>query len=143
VSPEVPHPELDTVYRLHKIVGSTKRITTVLLFDDRHQYTTGVAASAVSPLNEIKNAGAERAAVTVESLIAECDEALALAREMRNPTAMVAAIREKGVLSGKRVERSERGAPGEFDWIENASAEELQAFIADKLGIADISAAKH
>src|SRR5262249_18417841 len=94
-------------------------------------------------LNEIKNAGAERAAVTVESLIAECDEALALAREMRNPTAMVAAIKEKGVLSGKRVERSERGAPGEFDWIENASAEELLAFIADKLETTDVSAAKH
>jgi hypothetical protein len=28
-----------------------------------------------------------------------------------------------------RVERSERGSPGEFDWLENASAEELEAFI--------------
>jgi hypothetical protein len=80
-------------------------------------------------LNEIKNAGAKRAGVTVEGLIAECDEALALARELRNPTAMVAAIKEKGVLSGKRVERRESGAPGDFGWIENASAEELQAFI--------------
>ena len=80
-------------------------------------------------LNEIKKAGAERAAVTVEGLIAECDEAMALARELRNPTAMVAAIKEKGILSGKRVERRESGAPGDFEWIENASAEELQAFI--------------
>ena len=30
--------ELGAVYRLHKIVGSTKRITTVLLVNDRHQY---------------------------------------------------------------------------------------------------------
>ena len=80
-------------------------------------------------LIEIKNAGAERAAVSVEGLIAECDEAMALAREVRNPTAMVAAIKEKGILSGKRVERRESGAPGDFEWIENASAEELQAFI--------------
>jgi hypothetical protein len=76
--------------------------------------------------------------VTVEGLIAECDEALA--REMRNPTAMVAAIKEKGILSGKHVERRESGAPGEFDWLENASADELKAFIE---GEPDISAAKH
>ena len=44
-------------------------------------------------------------------------------------------------LSGIRIERSERGAPGEFAWIENASAEELRAFLADKLGATDISAA--
>jgi hypothetical protein len=29
-------------------------------------------------------------------------------------SAAVAAIKEKGVLSGKRVERSERGAPGKL-----------------------------
>jgi hypothetical protein len=46
------------------------------------------------------------------------------------------AIKERGILSGKRVERSERGTPGEFDWIENASAEELLAFI-------ETSVAKH
>jgi hypothetical protein len=49
---------------------------------------------------------------------------------MRNPTAMVTAIKEKGVLSGKRVERSERDSPGEFDRIENAIAEQLEVFIA-------------
>jgi hypothetical protein len=32
-------------------------------------------------------------------------------------------------LSGKRVERRESGAPGDFDWIDNASAEQLEAFI--------------
>jgi hypothetical protein len=30
-------------------------------------------------------------------------------------SAAVAAIKEKGVLSGKRIERAEVGAPGEFD----------------------------
>jgi len=44
-------------------------------------------------------------------------------------SAAVAAIKEKGILSGKRVERCERGSPGEFDWIENASVGELEAFI--------------
>jgi hypothetical protein len=32
-----------------------------------------------------------------------------------------------------RVERAERGGPGEFDWLENMSAEELRAFINDAL----------
>jgi hypothetical protein len=91
--------------------------------------TLSKARDIQARLNEIKSAGADRAAVTVESLIAECDEALALARELRNPTAMVAAIKEKGILSGKRIERSERGERGEFDWIERASDQQLMEFI--------------
>ena len=71
------------------------------------------------------------------------DKTFAQAKEAGQTTAAVAALKEIGVLSGIRIERSERGAPGEFDWIENASAEELLAFIADKLGITDISPAKH
>ena len=55
-------------------------------------------------------------------------------------SAAVAAIKEKDILSGKRVERSERGSPGEFDWLENASADELKAFIEAE---PDISAARH
>ena len=65
------------------------------------------------------------------------------AKEAGQTTAAVAALKEIGVLSGIRIERSERGVPGEFDWIENASAEELRAFLAGELGITDISAAKH
>jgi hypothetical protein len=41
--------------------------------------------------------------------------------------AAVSAIREKGVLSGKRVERSEHGRPGDFEAMTD---EELDAFIA-------------
>jgi hypothetical protein len=91
--------------------------------------TLSKARDIQARLNEIKNAGAERAAVTVESLIAECDEARRIAIEDRNPQAMIAATREKGVLSGKRIERSERGEPGEFDWIERASDQQLVEFI--------------
>ena len=43
---------------------------------------------------------------------------------------MIAAIKEKGVLSGKRVERRESGGPGEFEAIEKMTAAELRAFIA-------------
>jgi len=38
-------------------------------------------------------------------------------------------VKEKGVLSGKRVERRESGAPGEFADLENMTAEQLAEFI--------------
>ena len=68
------------------------------------------------------------------------EQARLSAMESGRYSAAVAAIKEKGILSGKRVERCERGSPGEFDWIENASAGELEAFIE---GEPDISAARH
>jgi hypothetical protein len=44
--------------------------------------------------------------------------------EARQFSAAIAAIKQIVILSGIRIERSERGAPGEFEWIENGSAEE-------------------
>ena len=73
---------------------------------------------------------AQRAAVTVETLLAEAEQCRAMAVESGQIAAAIAAIREKGVLSGKRVERSERGQPGEFEAIENMTAEELQNYLA-------------
>jgi hypothetical protein len=73
--------------------------------------------------------------VTVESLINEAEDARVAAMEAGQFSAAIAAIKEKGVLSGKRVERSERGAPGKFDWLEDLSADELRAFIDGKLDI--------
>jgi hypothetical protein len=80
-------------------------------------------------IKELKGAAAEAAVVTTAGLIAEAEEARLLAMEERNAAAAVAAIREKGVLSGKRIERAERGGPGEFDWLENLSADELREMI--------------
>jgi hypothetical protein len=45
--------------------------------------------------------------------------------------AAVAAVKEKGVLSGKRVERRESGSPGEFAELENMTADELVQFIQE------------
>ena len=36
---------------------------------------------------------------------------------------------------GNRIERLERGAPGEFDWLERLSVEELKALADGKLDI--------
>lgn len=76
---------------------------------------------------ELQERGAKRVEVTVESLIAEAEEARQLALAKGQCAAAVAATREKGVLSGKRIERSEMGKPGDFDRMDD---DELDAFIA-------------
>ena len=86
---------------------------------------------------------AERAAITRQGLIERAERVYEKAVEAKQLSAATAALKEIGVLTGIRIERSERGAPGGFAWIENASAEELEAFIAGELDIAEISSAKH
>jgi hypothetical protein len=49
----------------------------------------------------------------------------------------ISALKELGVLSGKRVERSKRGEPGEFDRM---SDEELRKAVADRAEQLDKSA---
>jgi phage terminase small subunit len=78
--------------------------------------------------------------VTVESLINEAEQARLGAMQAGQYAAAVAAVKEKGVLSGKRVERRESGDPGEFAAIENMTADELRAFITDELEAGGISA---
>jgi hypothetical protein len=50
------------------------------------------------------------------------------------------ALNEKGVLSGKRVERSEIGALGEFDHLSDAERERLPIERAAELGFALVPA---
>jgi hypothetical protein len=71
---------------------------------------------------------ANRAEVTVESLIAEAEEVRKAAFEKGQFAAAIAAIKEKGVLSGKRIERVQTRQPGEF---ENMSDAELLEFLRD------------
>lgn len=82
-------------------------------------------------VTELQEKTAQRAEVTVDSLIAELDRVLSMAFVGDRPqlNAAVAAIKEKGVLSGKRVERSEQGLPGEFTELEHMTADELREFI--------------
>jgi hypothetical protein len=58
-----------------------------------------------------------------------CRRALKIAEEQGSATGMVAAIKEIGILSGKRIERRESGEPGEFEKLEQMSAAELVAYI--------------
>jgi hypothetical protein len=80
-------------------------------------------------------AAAERAVVTRQSLIEKAEAVYKQELEIGQLGAAVAAAKEIGVLTGIRVERSERGAPGEFDWVEKLTVEELRALARGELDI--------
>jgi hypothetical protein len=77
-------------------------------------------------LKEIKGEMAAKAVVTAKSLMDEAEQVRVRAMKSGQLNAAVAAIKEKGVLSGKRVERGEVGGPGAFDHL---SDDELRAEI--------------
>jgi phage terminase small subunit len=89
-------------------------------------------------VRELQERGAARAEVTVESLIREAEEIRKEALAARQFSAAIAAVREKGVLSGKRVERSERGVSGEYADLENMTADELRAVLVEGLEAAGL-----
>ena len=71
--------------------------------------------------------------ITRQRLIEMALEARKGALEAKQYSAAVAATKEIGILSGIRIERSERGMPGEFDELERMSADELRAFVGKTL----------
>ncbi len=70
--------------------------------------------------------------VTVESLSAEFDEARALALGERQASAAVAATTAKAKLHGLMVDRTEKGAPGDF--ASAGSAADVLALVREQLG---------
>jgi len=83
---------------------------------------------------------AERLVVTLESLLEEAEEVRRLAVSDSQYAAAIAAIKEKGVLSGKRIERSEHGEPGEF---ERMSDDELKAAITEQARLLGFEPTQH
>lgn len=57
--------------------------------------------------DEIKDRGSIRAEVTLASLLDEAEQARSLAMKLGQPAAAIAAVKEKGVLSGHRIEKRE------------------------------------
>jgi hypothetical protein len=55
----------------------------------------------------------------------------------------VAAIKEKGVLSGKRIERAEVGAAGEFDALTDDELERALLERVTRLGFVDLGKTQH
>lgn len=76
--------------------------------------TEAIAARVKQINTSVAAAVAHRMEITAESLIDEVDEIKALAIDAGHYAVALNAVREKGILSGKRIERSEQGLPGEF-----------------------------
>jgi len=83
-------------------------------------------------VQELTRKAAEKAKITVETLLRELDDIRQRAMASGQLSAGVAAIKEMGVLSGVRVERKEVGAAGEFDHLSDDELERLlvERFIA-------------
>jgi phage terminase small subunit len=90
--------------------------------------------SVVKRVAELQARTAERAIVTAESLLKEAEEARVAAMAGGQISAAVSAIKEKGILAGVRVEKSERKSVND---IRRLSDDELDAAIADALARAE------
>ena len=97
-----------------------------------------ISAASLERERATAAAAAERAVITRQRLIEMALEARKGALEAKQYSAAVAATKEIGILSGIRIERSERGMPGEFDELERMSADELRAFVEKMLRPASI-----
>jgi phage terminase small subunit len=86
--------------------------------------------SVQARLKEIKAELARNTVVTAESPIQQAEEVRMCAMERGQLSAAIAAIKEIGVLSGARIERSEVGAPCEFDQLTN---QELERAIVERI----------
>jgi hypothetical protein len=78
---------------------------------------------------ELRAPVAEKLEITLSLLIERADQIYRQAMLAGQFNAAISALKELGVLSGKRVERSERGEPGEF---ERMSDEELRAAVTEQ-----------
>jgi len=77
-----------------------------------------------------------RAGKGPESLIDEAEEVRAAAYKSGQYSPAVAALREKAVLSGHRIEKSEVGVPGEFESMQD---DELERVLIERLGALGLS----
>jgi phage terminase small subunit len=77
------------------------------------------------------------------SHLSDSDEARVAAMRSGQISAAVAAIKEKGVLSGKRIERAEIGAPGEFETMTDDELERALMERVARLGFTHVGETQH
>ena len=80
-------------------------------------------------LEEKQQQVAQDLAIDRAWLMRKLGTVIAMAEAKQDANAVVNAIKELGVLSGERIEKSEHGRPGEFAAIEAMSRAELEASI--------------
>jgi hypothetical protein len=78
---------------------------------------------------ELRAPVADKLEITLSLLIERADQIYRQAMLAGQFNAAISALKELGVLSGKRVDRSERGEPGEFDRM---SDEELRKAVDEE-----------
>jgi phage terminase small subunit len=94
-----------------------------------------ISAETLERERATAKAAAERLTITKQLLIESLLEARKGALHAHQYSAFVNATKEIAILAGLRIERSERGQPGEFDWISKLTVEELQQLADGKLDI--------
>jgi len=78
-------------------------------------------------------AAVQRTAITRQVLVEKLEATRAAAEAAGQYSAAVTATKEIAVLLGIRIERSERGGAGEFDWMEKLTTEQLRGFVEGTL----------
>jgi hypothetical protein len=81
--------------------------------------------------------------ITLSLLIERADMIFRQAMAAGQFNAAINALKELGVLSGKRVERSERGEPGEFDRMSDEELREAVTESARALGFVPVKKTQH
>jgi phage terminase small subunit len=92
---------------------------------------------------ELKAPIADKLEITLSLLIERADQIFKQAMAAGQFTAAIGALKELGILSGKRVERSERGEPGEFERMSDEELREAVTESARALGFAPVKKTQH
>jgi hypothetical protein len=83
---------------------------------------------------ELRAPVADKLEITLSLLIERADQIYRQAMLAGQFNAAINALKELGVLSGKRIERSERGEPGEFDHMSDEELREAVDARAREMG---------
>ena len=109
----------------------------------RNAQKRAVRADVKAMVAELRAPIAEKLEITLAVLVERADLIYRQAMLAGEFNAAISALKELGVLSGKRVERSERGEPGEFDRMSDEELREAVTESARALGFVPVKNAQH
>lgn len=87
---------------------------------------------------ELKSIMAKKSDITLDKLLTDCQEAIAMAKAQAKPNDLVNAAMAQAKLVGLLRDRVEAGAPGDFDGLENISdiLEKVEADVGPEAALA-------
>lgn len=87
---------------------------------------------------ELKNIMAKKSDITLDKVLTDCQEAIAMAKAQAKPNDLVNAAMAQAKLVGLLRERIETGQPGDFDGLENISdiLEKVEADVGPEAALA-------